>query len=163
MAEGPDQLTRTRSGEADLDHEVDLEGDTRPGLGAGTRTGIDSGSGFRERVEALFSPRRFLLALALSTGGLFAGSAMIPIAGGLVGVLLGCFLAGLLGERRPITETAVAGATVVGTSTLIDHLVWTLIGIGAPIIAVGAAVGLVIGALGGYLGADLREGLTREI
>jgi hypothetical protein len=151
MAERTDQITRPRD---EAEHEVCLDD---PGPGA------DSDPGVRERAGTLFSPARFLLALVLSAVGLFAGGATIPIAGGLLGVLLGTFLVGLVSERRPVSETAVAGATVVGISTLFDYLVWTLVGVGLPIVAVGAAVGLAVGALGGYLGSDLRDGLTREL
>lgn len=152
MAERTDQLTRNRSPEVESEHEVDL----------GDR-GSDADSGLRERTGTLFSPTRFLFALVLSVVGLLAGGATVPIAGGLVGVLVGTFLVGLASERRPLAETGLAGAAVVGTSTLFDYLVWTLVGVGLPIVAVGAAVGLAVGALGGYLGSDLRDGLTREL
>lgn len=152
MAERTDQTTRTRSRTIEPEHEVGLD-----------ESGVDAESGVRERAGGLFSPARFLLALALSAVGLLAGSATVPIAGGLVGVLVGTFLVGLASERRPLAETGLAGATVVGVSTLFDYLVWTLVGVGLPIVAVGAAVGLAVGALGGYLGSDLRDGLTREL
>ncbi|WP_336364231.1 hypothetical protein [Halalkalicoccus salilacus] len=152
MAERTDQTTRTRSRTAEAEHEGGLDG-----------AGADAESGVRERAGTLFSPARFLLALALSAVGLLAGSALIPIAGGFVGVLVGTFVVGLTSERRPLAETGVAGAAVVGVSTLFDYLVWTLVGVGLPIVAVGAAVGLAVGALGGYLGSDLRDGLTREL
>ena len=153
MAKRTDQTTRTRSRTAEAEHEVGLDEPGRRG----------SGSGVRERAGTLFSPARFLLALALSMVGLLAGSATVPIAGGLLGVLLGTFLVGLASDQRPLSETGAAGAAVVGASTLFDYLVWTLVGVGLPIVAVGAAVGLAVGALGGYLGADLRDGLTREL
>jgi hypothetical protein len=156
MAERSDQLTRTRGREGEADHEVEFGSDL-------DGPDPDAGSGLRERAGTLFSPRRFLLALALATAGMFVGGTTIPIAGGLLGVLLGCFLLGLVSERRPIAEAGVAGAAVVGTSTLFDYLVWTLAGVGVPIVLVGAAIGLGVGALGGYLGSDLRDGLTREI
>lgn len=151
MAERTDQLTETRS----ADHEVSLDEDVERSGGRG--------SALRDRAGTLFSPRRFVFALALSVAGLFAGGATIPLAGGLVGVLLGTLVAGVASERRPLAETGVAGAAVLGTSTLFDHLVWTLAGVGIPIVAVGAAVGFAVGALGGYLGADLRDGLTRDL
>lgn len=152
MAERDDQLTRTRSRTSGVEHDIGLE-----------EPGSDADSRLRERAGTFFSPARFLLALALSTVGLLAGGATVPIAGGLVGVLVGTFLVGLASERRPIAETGVAGAAVLGASTLFDYLVWTLVGVGLPIVAVGAAIGLAVGVLGGYLGSDLRDGLTREL
>lgn len=152
MAERTDQTTRTRSRAAEAEHEASLDG-----------VGADAESGVRERAGALFSPARFLLAFMLSAAGLLVGSALIPIAGGPVGVLVGTFVVGLASERRPLAETGVAGAAVLGASTLFDYPVWTLVGVGLPIVAVGAAVGLAVGALGGYFGTDLRDGLTREL
>lgn len=160
MSERSDQLTRTRTrsgADAEADNEVDPHG-TEPGV-----SGLESQSGLRERTGTLFSPRRFLLALVLSAVGLVVGSATVPLAGGVLGVLLGTFVVGLLSERGALAEAGVAGGAVLGASTLLDHLVWTLAGVGVPIVAVGAAVGLVVGALGGYLGGDLRDGLTRDL
>lgn len=158
MVERSDQLTRTRSDtEIETDHEVGLDG---------TETevsGPDSGTSLRERAGTLFSPTRFLLALVLSAVGLFAGSATIPLVGGVLGILFGTFIVGLLSDGGTLAETGTAGATVLGASMLFDYLVWTLAGVGVPIVAVGAVVGLGVGALGGYLGADLRDGLTRGL
>lgn len=117
----------------------------------------------RDRAGALFSPSRALVALAVSVAGLVTGSAVVPVAGGVVGVFLAAFLVGLFGERRPVTETALAGGVVLGASTLVDYLVWTLVGLGLPLVAIGVGVGLVVGGLGGYFGHDLRDGLTREL
>lgn len=148
MAERTDQLTETRS----VDHEVDLDEPSEPSRGR-----------IRERAGSLFSPRRFLVALALVAAGVFVGGATIPVAGGLLGAFAGAFLLGVASEHRPMAEAGTAGAAVVGLSTAFDYFVWMVVGSGLPIAALGGAVGLVIGALGAYFGSDLRDGLTREL
>ncbi|MEM4782033.1 MAG: hypothetical protein QXG03_10805 [Halalkalicoccus sp.] len=149
MAERTDQLTETRS----VDHEVD------PGDPAET----DRPRTVRERAGTLFSPTRFVLALALVLAGTLVGGATIPLAGGLVGAFLGAFLLGAASETRPMAEAGAAGAAVLGLSTMFDYLVWVVVGSGLTIAALGALVGFVVCALGAYFGSDLRDGLTSEL
>lgn len=152
-----DERTTQRTREREPDPVRDRTFEAEVGESTGRERTI------RDRAVALFSPTRALVALALSVVGLVAGSAAVPVAGGVVGVFLAAFLVGLLAERRPITETALAGGAVLGASTLVDYLVWTLVGLGLPVVAIGAGVGLLVGGLGGYFGHDLRDGLTREL
>ncbi|MDL5362694.1 hypothetical protein [Halalkalicoccus sp. NIPERK01] len=147
MAERTDQLTETRP----VDHEVDI------GESASRGTRI------RERAGTLFSPRRFLLALALVAAGTLVGGATLPVAGGVLGAFVGAFVLGVASEHRPMAEAGTAGAAVLGLSTAFDYLVWMVVGSGLPIAALGAGLGLVVGALGAYLGSDLRDGLTRDL
>ncbi|KYH26478.1 hypothetical protein HAPAU_15760 [Halalkalicoccus paucihalophilus] len=148
MAERTDQLTETRS----ADHEVDLDGSSEPPRGR-----------IRERAGTLFSPKRFLVALALVAVGVFVGGATIPLAGGLLGAFIAAFLLGVASERRPMAEAGTASAAVLGLSTVFDSLAWILADNGLAIVALGAVLGLVLGALGAYFGSDLRDGLTREL
>lgn len=148
MVDRADQLTETRS----VDHEVDLG-----------EPANDSRGRLRERAGTLFSPKRFLLALALVTAGTLVGGATIPIAGGVLGAFVGAFLLGVASDRRPMAEAGTAGAAVLGLSTAFDYLVWVVVGSGLPIAALGAGFGLVVGALGAYFGSDLRDGLTRDL
>ncbi len=148
MAERTDQLTETRS----TDHEVSLDESSEPSRGR-----------IRERAGTLFSPRRFLIALALVIAGTLVGGATVPIAGGIIGAFAGAFLLGVASEHRPMAEAGTAGAAVIGVSTAVDYVAWMVIGSGLPIAALGAGIGLVVGALGAYFGSDLRDGLTREL
>ncbi|ADJ14676.1 hypothetical protein [Halalkalicoccus jeotgali] len=146
MAERTDQLTEARS----ADHELDLEEPP-------SRTGR-----VRKRAGTLFSPKRFLFALALIVAGTLVGG-VVPVAGGIIGAFVGAFLVGVASRHRPMIETGVAGAAVVGLSTAFDYLPWLVGGNGRTIAALGLAVGFVVCTLGAYFGADLRDGLTREI
>jgi hypothetical protein len=127
----------------------------------------DADGGVRERVRrraaALFSPRIFLLALALSTAGVLAGNAvpLVGTLGGVAGVVGAGFLVGLVG-RRAYLEVAAAGLLAVGAATLLDFLVVTLVA-GPSMVAIGAGTGALAGVLGHYLGRDLRAGFTRDL
>jgi len=128
-------------------------------------------AGVRRQVSSVFSPRGFLLALALTLGGFFLGNAVplvgsVPFLGGLAG-LLGIFASGfLLGTlgRRSYLELLVAGAATAGAGLLLDQLVLSMVGgFAVPVAAVGATAGAVAAVLGHYFGRDLRDGLTRSI
>jgi energy-converting hydrogenase Eha subunit C len=90
---------------------------------------------------------------------------VLPIPGisGLVGIGLVGAVFGLASESSRYLELAVAGATASGVGTLLNYFVLTALGIGVPVVAVGAAAGVVAGVLGHYLGRDLRDGLTRDL
>jgi len=118
----------------------------------------------RRRATGWFSPKSFLVALALAAAGIFAGGAipLVGSVGGLVGVFVAGFVLGLFGGRR-YAEVGAAGAVAAGASALLDFLVLSLFGIGLPLVLVGAGAGLVAGVLGHYFGRDLKAGLTRSV
>lgn len=119
----------------------------------------------RRRATGWFSVKAFLVALALAAAGVLAGGS-IPVVGGfggLVGVFVAGILLGLVGNGRRYVEVGTAGAAVAGASALLDHIGWALVGIGLPLVVVGAGAGLVAGVLGHYLGRDLRAGLAKDI
>ncbi len=125
-------------------------------------------SRLRGRTGSLFSPRHFLLALALTLGGLLLGGIVPLIPGvGLLGVALAGFLMGLLSERRRYLEVGAAGAVASGVSLLLSSMNLVLLaglrGQAPELAAVGAGAGLFLALLGHYLGRDLRDGLTKEI
>lgn len=124
-------------------------------------------AGLRERAARVFSPRFFLVALALAAAGLLVGRTVVPLfggLGGLVGVVAAGALAGLRGGTARYLETGVAGAAAAGAGTLLDYLLLSVAGgIGVPIAAVGLGAGFVAAVLGYYLARDLRAGLTAEL
>lgn len=150
MSERTDQLTETRSAE----HEIDLGESSRSSKRSHT---------VRKRAGTLFSPTRFLFALVLVFSGMLVGGATVPVMGGVFGAFLGSLLLGVVSEHRPMAEAGTAGAAILGLSTAFDYLIWVIIGSGLTIAALGAVFGFVVCALGAYFGADLRDGLTREI
>jgi hypothetical protein len=122
----------------------------------------------RGRTAGVFSPKHFLLALALTVGGLLAGGLVPLVPGtGLLGVALAGFAMGLLSDRRRYVEVAAAGAVASGLSLLLSSMQFLVLasvrGFGPELAAVGAGAGLVVAVLGHYFGRDLRDGLTREI
>jgi hypothetical protein len=152
----------------DLDSEVvgdDLHGDVERDRSSATRRGGRL-VGLRRRIGGVFSPRGFLLALALTLGAFLAASAVVPFVGGiagLIGVFAAGFVLGVLG-RRGYLELFVAGAATAGVGLLLDQLVLSVVGgFALPLTAVGAAAGAVAAVVGHYFGRDLREGLTRSL
>lgn len=155
--------TRERSGEAPSEFDLELETAVEE---SGTETGE---GGLRERAgrraARLFSPRWFLLALALAGGGLLASDAFVPLPGaGLLGVFLATFCLGLVLEERRYAEAAAAGGLAVGASFFLDYAVLAVLGgLGVSVGLLGGVLGAVVGAAGVYFGRDLRRGLTREL
>lgn len=151
----PESARRATAGERDRE--------SKSGSGSERSTG-----GFRSRLPSpsgIFSPRGFLVALVLTVGGFLVGG-MVPLVGGLTG-LLGIFAAGfvlgLLGRRRYL-ELALAGAMTGGVGFLLGRLVLSVVaGFALPLTAVGATVGLFAAILGHYFGRDLNDGLTRDV
>jgi hypothetical protein len=131
-----------------------------------TSAGGGQRSGIRSRLGRLFSPRGFLLRTGVLAAGLFAGG-FVPLLPGLIAGILGLVVAGfaigLVESNRSYLETGLAGLLVGGVAALLNHLVLTIAGIGAPIVMTGAIGGLVGAVLGLYLGRDLKAGLTKEI
>jgi hypothetical protein len=118
-------------------------------------------------MRGVFSLRAFLLALVLAVGGALV-TGLVPFLSGalaaVVGVVVAGFGLGLLREQRAYTEVALAGAAFAGVATLLDFLLWSVVGgLGVPVTAIGFGAGVIAGVLGHYLGRDLRAGLTREL
>lgn len=125
----------------------------------------DEGSTTRERIQGVFSPRAFLVALALVAVGVLLGG-FVPVLGAVlryVGVFVATFALGVASERRHYLEAGLAGALVPALGTLLDYFALTIAGVGVPVIAIAAGVGLLAGLSGHYFGRDLRDGLTREL
>ena len=164
--------TQERSGspatDADGATDVDLGLEEEEVAPASEQRGGRTG-GLRDRVASratrFFAPRRFLLALALSVGGLLGANAVVPLPGaGLVGVLFAAFVFGLVVEERRYAEATLAGALAVGASFLLDYAVIAVLGgLGLSLGLVGAGLGAAAGAVGTYFGRDLRHGLTRDV
>jgi hypothetical protein len=127
--------------------------------------GAQSESRLRERGGEAFSPRTFAVALGLAAVGVFLGG-YVPVVGafgGLAGVFLVAFGFGLASERRHYVETGLAGAAAAGVGTFLDFLLWSVLGVGLALVALGAGAGFAIALLGHYLGRDLRVGLTADL
>jgi hypothetical protein len=138
----------------------------------GERRGGGRFAGARRRLGNVFSPRAFLAALLLTTGGLVAGQAIpilgqLPVVGqfvGFLGVFLGGFVLGLVAKHRRYLETGVAGAVAAGLAFVVNALLFTFAtDLGVQFAAVGATFGAVAALLGHYFGRDLRDGLTRDV
>jgi len=136
---------------------------------SGQSTSSSVGQRLQSRATSLFSPRAFLYALVLLSGGMFAGNAFVPIPfvdslAGLVGLFVGAFALGLAVERSTRLESAVAGALAAGLTVVATNLTLSVVGgFGVPMAAIGAGAGLVVGALGAHFGGDLRDGLTEDV
>ena len=129
------------------------------------RTPASDGPTTRERIQGIFSPRAFLVALALVAVGVLLGG-FVPVLGAVlryVGVFVATFVLGAASERRHYLEAGLAGALVPAAGTLLDYFALTIAGVGVPVIAIAAGVGLLAGLAGHYFGRDLRDGLTREL
>lgn len=83
--------------------------------------------------------------------------------GDLLGIVAGTFLSGVATSRRHYVESGLAGLVAGGTATLLGNLALSLVGVGLPLVAVGAAAGGLAGLVGHYFGRDLRDGLTRDL
>jgi hypothetical protein len=157
-------MQRTDQREWERDHSGS-EGGAAESEGTGRRS-----SG---RLGRVFSPRAFLVALALSLVALFLGGAIpiIGFAGRFAGLFLVAFLLGAVGSRRRYLEVGLAGALASGlgfvvsavTSAFFPFAVNLLAEYGVGIAGVGAGVGLLVSLAGHYFGRDLRDGLTRDL
>lgn len=166
MADGTDH--RSQAGEAedllddagvgstvDVGHEPTEEESPRRGL----RDRI------RSPVEGLFSPRMFLIVLAVTLVGSTVAGTVVPLGGlaGLVGIAAVAFGVGLVDTTPRYLELCLAGAIAAGLGAVLDQLVLTLLGAGVPLLALGAVSGGLAGIVGHYFGRDLRAGLTRDL
>jgi hypothetical protein len=158
MVERTDQRTRTDAG--DYEDLLD-DGETTAETTADTTT-TDAGGRLGGRLP---SGRSALLTVVLTAGAMVAFATLLPFGSlaGLLGVFVAGFGFGALGSRQRYVTLAVAGAAAVGLATMLDFLVLSLVGVGLPLVAVGAAAGGLAAALGHYFGRDLRDGLTREV
>jgi len=129
----------------------------------------ESSDGFRDRVRAgagrVVSGRALVLALVTSVVGavLVGGAVPLGTIGTLLGIVVAAFVYGTLTDSSRYFEFAVAGGAVAGVSSLLGNLTLSLLGPGAPILAVGIVAGALSGILGHYFGRDLRDGLTRDL
>jgi len=114
-------------------------------------------------ATSLFSLKFFGVALVGMAVGLFVVGGFIPFFGSIVGMAVAAFALGLASSQHRIVETAAAGLVVSGVASLLHHLVLTALGIGVPLVVLGAVVGLVVGGAGAYFGHDLRKGLTEPL
>ncbi|OIB57702.1 hypothetical protein [Natrialba sp. SSL1] len=112
-------------------------------------------------LEEYFSPKAFLALVLTLAVGLFAGGAVIPIAGQLIGIFATAFLIGVITSKRRYLELTGAGITA-GMVTTLDPVYFAL-GSGLTLLGIGAAIGFVASVAGYYFGRDLRDGLVRDV
>ncbi|ELZ07543.1 hypothetical protein [Natrialba aegyptia] len=138
----------------------------QPATSAEPAAGRSDGSrlaGLTDRLSPrkYFSPKAFLALVVTLGAGLFAGDAVIPIAGQMIGIFATAFLVGLITSKRRYLELTAAGASA-GAITSLDP-VYVALGAGRTLIAIGVAMGLVASVAGYYFGRDLRDGLSRDV
>jgi len=136
-----------------------------------------SSGGLRDRLPTpsgtLFSPRRFLVALALAVGGLVVGGAVpfVGIVTRYVGLFAATFGYGLVRADSAYTEVSAAGAVAAAVTLLLGTLSTGGFVLGADLVGqygvaltgVGVGIGLLVALVGHYFGRDLREGLTQNV
>lgn len=160
---------RQRQREPDIGDDVGIDVDVpEETLDRSTEERVtDDGTRARIRKSAskVVSGKAVVLSLVLVVGGMVGVGSLLPLdtVGNLLGILAGAFLYGLGSEVRHYLELAVAGALAGGGAALLGNLVLSLLGVGIPMVAVGAIAGALAGLFGHYLGRDLRDGLTREL
>ena len=129
-------------------------------------------SGGGGRLGGLFSPRAFLLALALSVAAGVAGG-FVPLLGpvtSVLGLFAAAFAVGLLSSRRRYLEVGLAGAlasilvlVVSMLGTFLPFAVGLLAERGTIVVGAGVGTGLLVSLVGHYFGRDLRAGLTQSV
>ncbi len=126
----------------------------------------------RSRLSALtarlslgryFSPKEFVVVVALLGAGLLAGATVLPIAGRLIGMFVVAFAIGLLTSKRRYLEMTAAGVSVGAVASVLNNVILTVAGSGQALVAVGATFGLLATVCGYYFGRDLRDGLSRDL
>lgn len=110
-----------------------------------------------------FSPKSFLAIGLAVAAGTFVGSLVLPMFGGVGGMLAVAFGVGLLAARRRYLEVILAAAPIGAAAAVVNDPVIAVAGSGRAVLAVGAATGLVACLVGYYFGRDLRDGLFRDI
>ena len=155
---------------------ADAVGDSAASTEVSSQEASSSG-GLRGRLPTpsgtLFSPRRFLIALALAVGGLVVGGAVpfVGIVTRYVGLFAATFGYGLVSADSAYTEVSVAGAVAAAVTLLLGTLSTGGFVLGADLVgrygitltSVGVGIGLLVALVGHYFGRDLRNGLTQEI
>lgn len=162
---GPETSSRDRqdavgSGETP-GFESGSESTAEPATGETSDQSRLSGLTGRLSVEEYFSPKAFLALLLTIGAGLFAGGAVLPVAGQLIGIFVTAFLIGLVTSRRRYLELTAAGVPA-GAVTTLDP-VYVALGSGWTLLGIGAAIGFAASVGGYYFGRDLRDGLVRDI
>jgi hypothetical protein len=177
MAERTDQRTRDRDTSADLDLGLDDETDGTTDLSSGfgieqeSSVESDSSGGIRgrisERLDSIFSIESFGITLLVTVVMAFVAGAFIPFVpdnvSGLLGVFGAGFALGAASSDRHYLEVAAATLLAGAITALLSSLKLTLLGMGMPLIALGAGASGVAGVAGYYFGRDLRTGLSKEI
>jgi hypothetical protein len=171
MGERTDQRTRTEE-TAPLDESI-LGGDEQAGPAESPdRTGDTEKTTLRGRVRSrvptpgtVFSVRSFLLVVVLALAAVFLAGTVLPLGSlaGYLGIALVGFGTGLAGDRRRYLELLVGGGVASAVGTTVGNLVLATLGLGVPLVVLGALGGSVAGVLGHYFGRDLRAGLTRDL
>jgi hypothetical protein len=121
------------------------------------------------RLRRLFSPRVFVLALALSVVGVVAGGAIpvVGVVGRFLGIAVAAFALAFLASGRRYAEAGVAGAVAAGAGFVLGALDATLLPVvadyGVQIAGIGTTTGFAAALVGHYLGRDLRAGLSRDL
>lgn len=134
----------------------------RPPSRSGTSSTTD-GIAARLSPSRYFSPKSFLAIGLAVAAGMFVGSLVLPMFGGVGGMLAVAFGVGLLATRRRYLEVVLAAAPIGAVAAVVNNPVIAVAGSGRAVLAVGAATGLVACLVGYYLGRDLRNGLFRDI
>lgn len=171
--------TRTRDTDVDLDTDFGIDDDVgvdRPsseddGLrgripGGGSSTESKSLRGrLADRVGGWFSIRTFGVTLLLTVALSLVAGMLIPVvpASGLVGVFLAGFLLGIAKSDSHYLEVASATLLSGAVTAVLGNLFAALVGVGIPLMAIGAGASGLAGVIGHYVGRDLKDGLTREI
>lgn len=131
-----------------------------------SRSGTSSttnGIAARLSPSRYFSPKSFLAIGLAVAAGTFVGSLVLPMFGGVGGMLAMAFGVGLLAARRRYLEVILAAAPIGAAAAVVNNPVVAVAGSGRAVLAVGAATGLVACLVGYYFGRDLRDGLFRDI
>jgi hypothetical protein len=169
MSEGTDQYTvelDEQDGPGSLDDDL-VETDREHSLQdrAGTESAEESTGDGESMLSRFLSP----LSLALVLVPPFLGSFLVgtlpllpesisTVAGAVLGLFVGGFVAGLLRQATQYSEAAIGGA-IIGILTA-----WTTNnGFDAPILGAGLVLGVLVALAGAYFGRDLRTGLTKDL
>jgi hypothetical protein len=170
MAERDTQLDREVDTDVDID-DVDLPDDDFgveiPDDALDKSETRETGGGLRERASKRIGLSKRGLAVSAVTalvGVLVLGSVFpFGLVGNLLGLFVAAFLYGTIASKSQYLSIGLASGTAGGVVSVLGNLTLTLLGPGIPIAAVGAIGGFLAGVLGHYFGRDLRDGLTREI
>lgn len=171
MEERTDQRTRSED-TAPLDETILGDGEQDVPAESPDRTENTGKTTLRGRLRSrvptpgkVFSVRSFLLVVVLALAAVFLAGTFLPLGtlAGYLGIALVGFGTGLVGARRQYLELLVGGGVASAVGTTVGNLVLTTLGLGVPLVVLGAVGGSVAGVLGHYFGRDLQAGLTRDL